>query len=94
MNLIPTIREALGLEVNERFQLLKSDGTPYDLNYRFADNDKLQYFDSDRDCWKSSSPITLGQIVYGNVTVEKLPFKPEEGKIYYYVEFYTGEVST
>lgn len=95
MNLIPVIREALGLEVNEEFQILKNDGTTYTLNYRFADNNKLQWFDSDKDCWKSSSQITLGMIIYGKVTVKKLPFKPNEYEAYYFVNLYfgTAEVS-
>ena len=92
MNLIPVIREALGLKVNEEFQILKNDGTTYALNYRFADNNELQYFDSDKDCWKSSSSITLGRIVYGKVSIKKLPFRPEEGEAYYYVGFYRGDV--
>lgn len=92
MNLIPVIREALGLEVNEEFQILKNDGTTYALTYRFADNNELQWFDSDRDCWKSSSQITLGRIVYGQVAIKKLPFRPEEGELYYLVGFYTGDV--
>lgn len=95
MNLIPVIREALGLKVNEEFQILKNDGTTYALNYRFADNNELQYFDSDIDCWKSSGPITLEKIVYGKVTVKKLPFKPNEYEAYYFVNLYfcTVEVS-
>lgn len=93
MNLIPMIREALGLNIEEEFQLLKSDGTLYNnLKYRFANNDTFQWFDSDRDCWKSSSQITLGRIVYGQVAIKKLPFRPEEGELYYLVGFYTGDV--
>lgn len=92
MNLIPVIREALGLKVNEEFQILKNDGTTYALNYRFADNNKLQWFDSDKDCWKSSSSITLEKIIYGQVAIKKLPFRPEEGELYYLVGFYTGDV--
>lgn len=92
MNLIPVIREALELKENEEFQILKNDGTTYAANYRFADNNELQWFDSDRDCWKSSSQITLGQIVYGKVTVKKLPFKPNEYEAYYFVNLYFGTV--
>lgn len=94
MNLIPTIREALGLKENEEFQILKNDGTTYTVNYRFADNDELQWFDPDTDCWKSSSSITLGRIIYGKVSIKKLPFKPNEGESYYYVGFYSGEANS
>lgn len=47
MNLIPVIRETLGLKIEEEFELLKSDGTLYNnLKYRFANNDTFQWFDS------------------------------------------------
>lgn len=91
MNLIPVIREALGLKVNEEFQILKNDGTTYTVNYRFADNDELQWLDTDTDCWKSSSSITLGMIVYGKVTIKKFPFKPNEGNLYYFIGLDKGD---
>lgn len=92
MNLIPTIREALGLQENEEFQI---DGTMYAANYRFADNNMLQWFDSDTGYWESSHSTTLEKIIYGKVTVKKLPFKPNEYEAYYFVNLYfcTVEVS-
>lgn len=95
MNLIPVIREALELKENEEFQILKNDGTTYALTYRFADNDTLQWFDLYTSCWNVSSPTTLENIVYGKVTVKKLPFKPNEYDAYYFVNLYfcTVEVS-
>lgn len=92
MNLIPVIREALGLQENEEFQILENDGTTYALNYRFADNNELQYFASDIDCWKSSRWATLEKIIYGQVTIKKLPFKPKEYEAYYFVNLYFGTV--
>lgn len=92
MNLIPMIRETLGLEIEEEFQLVKSDGATYNSKYRFADNDKLQWFDPYTGCWNVSSPIMLEKIIYGQVTIKKLPFKPKEGELYYLVGFYTGDV--
>lgn len=96
MNLIPVIRETLGLKIEEEFELLKSDGTLYNNSkYRFADNDTLQWFDSYTGCWKLSRSTTLENIVYGKVTVKKLPFKPNEYEAYYFVNLYfcTVEVS-
>ena len=92
MNLIPMIREALGLEIEEEFQLLKSDGTSYNSKYCFAYNDTLQWFDPGTGCWNSDSPITLQKIIYGQVTIKKQPFKPKEFEFYYYVSLYTGRV--
>lgn len=94
MNLIPVIREALGLEVNEEFQLLKSGGTLYNnLKYRFANNDTFQWFDSGTGCWNSNSLITLEKIVYGKVFIRKLPFKPKESELYYFISLNSGEVA-
>lgn len=89
MNLIPVIRESLGLKENEEFQI---DGTMYAANYRFADNNMLQWFDSDTGCWESSHSTTLEKIIYGQVTIKKLPFKPKDSEFYYYVSLYTGRV--
>lgn len=92
MNLIPMIRETLGLEIEEEFQLVKSDGATYDLKYCFASNDTLQWFDTYTSCWNMSSPTMLEKIIYGQVTIKKLPSKPKEGELYYLVGFYSGDV--
>lgn len=92
MNLIPVIRETLELEIEEEFQLVKSDGATYNSKYRFADNDKLQWFDPYTGCWNVSSPIMLEKIIYGQVTIKKLPFKPNEYEAYYFVNLYFGTV--
>lgn len=91
MNLIPMIRETLGLEIEEEFQLVKSDGTTYDLKYRFASNDMLQWFDTYTGCWNVSSPTMLEKIIYGLATIKKLPFKPKEGKLYYFIDLDNGD---
>lgn len=95
MNLIPMIRETLGLEIEEEFQLLlKSDGATYNSKYRFASNDTLQWFDTYTSCWNTSLPTMLEKIIYGQVTIKKLPFRPEEGELYYLVGFYGDVIGT
>lgn len=91
MNLIPMIRETLGLEIEEEFQLVKSDGTTYDLKYRCASNDMLQWFDTYTGCWNVSSPTMLEKIIYGQVAIKKLPFKPKQNEKYYYVHLFYGK---
>lgn len=91
MNMIPMIRETLGLEIEEEFQLVKSDGTTYDLKYRFASNDMLQWFDTYTSCWNVSSSTTLEKIIYGLVSIKKPPFKPEEGGLYYFISLDNGD---
>lgn len=92
MNMIPMIREALGLEIEEEFQLLlKSDGATYNSKYRFANNDTLQWFDPDAGCWNMSLPTMLEKIIYGQVTIKKLPFKPKVGELYYFISLDNGD---
>lgn len=91
MNLIPMIRETLGLGIEEEFQLVKSDGATYDLKYRFASNDTLQWFDTYTSCWNMSSPTMLEKIIYGQVTIKKLPSKPKEGGLYYFISLENGD---
>ena len=91
MNLIPMIRETLGLEIEEEFQLVKSDGATYDLKYCFASNDTLQWFDTYTSCWNMSSPTMLEKIIYGQVTIKKLPSKPKEGELYYFISLDNGD---
>ena len=92
MNLIPMIRETLGLEIEEEFQLLKSGGISYNSKYRFAYNDTLQWFDPYTGCRNVSSPTMLEKIIYGLATIKKQPFKPKEGEVYYHVGFHSGNV--
>lgn len=91
MNLIPMIRETLRLEIEEEFQLVKSDGATYDLKYRFASNDMLQWFDTYTSCWNVSSPTMLEKIIYGLATIKKLPSKPKEGELYYFISLDNGD---
>lgn len=91
MNLIPMIRETLGLEIEEEFQLVKSDGETYNSKYRFADNDKLQWLGPYTGYWNVSSPTMLEKIIYGQVAIKKLPFKPKEGELYYFISLDNGD---
>ena len=91
MNLIPMIRETLGLEIEEEFQLLKIGGISYNSKYRFAYNDTLQWFDPYTSCWNVSSPTMLEKIIYGQVAIKKLPFRPEEGELYYFISLDNGD---
>ena len=89
MNLIPVIREALGLQENEEFRV--RCGTAYVIGrYRFT-KDRLEHFNVRDDRWEGAAGASsdlFAKLVHGIYEVDKPPFKPEEGEIYYYVGSY------
>lgn len=90
MNLIPTIREALELQENEEFSV--RCGTAYVLGrYRFT-KDRLEHFNVRDNCWEGTSSDLFAKLVHGIYRVDKPPFKPKEGELYYYVNLNIGEV--
>ena len=93
MNLIPVIREALGLKENEEFSV--RCGTAYVLGrYRFT-KDRLEHFNVRDNCWEGTSSDLFAKLVHGIYRVDKPPFKPNEYDAYYFVNLYfcTVEVS-
>lgn len=90
MNLIPVILEALELQENEEFSV--RCGTAYVLGrYRFT-KDRLEHFNVRDNCWEGTSSDLFAKLVHGIYRVDKPPFKPKEGELYYLVGFYTGDV--
>ena len=90
MNLIPVIRERLGLQENEEFRV--RCGTAYVLGrYRFT-KDRLEHFDVRYDCWAGATSDLFAKLVHGIYEVDKPPFKPKEAEVYYYVGLYNGEI--
>lgn len=89
MNLIPVIREALGLQENEEFKIKVDDSLHMGCDYRFT-NCQLQ--EKDGGCWECSSNVVLGMLVAGQCEIIKLPFKPKEGEDYYFIDVSTGYV--
>lgn len=91
MNLIPVIREALGLQENEEFKIKDEKGVTIYYKYRFT-NDDMQV--NIRGYWESSTNEMIGMLVTGQSEAVKLPFKPKEGETYYYVSLYYGATAT
>lgn len=89
MNLIPVIREALGLEVNEEFNLKNDRNVVFPDKFRFTDS-TLQIKEGER--WFEASSMMFKLFFKGEYEVVKLPFRPKEGELYYLVGFYTGDV--
>lgn len=89
MNLIPVIREALGLQENEEFNLINPNEGPFPEHFRFTSNSLQIHYPQG---WEEAHDMTLRALLRGDLKVAKLPFRPEEGELYYLVGFYTGDV--
>ena len=89
MNLIPVIREALGLQVNEEFNLINPNEGPFPEHFRFTSNILQIHYPQG---WEEAHGMILRELLRGDLKVAKLLFKPKEGEAYYYVGFYSGDV--
>lgn len=89
MNLIPMIREALGLKENEEFNLKNERNVVLPDKFRFTDR-TFQIEENER--WIEAESLMLKLLLKGECEVVKLPFKPKEGELYYYVNLNIGEV--
>ena len=89
MNLIPTIREALGLQEHEEFNLINPQQSVISRAFRFTSNSLQIHYPQG---WEEAHDMTLRALLRGDLKVVKLPFKPKEDEFYYYVGFYSGDV--
>lgn len=90
MNLIPVIREALGLQENEEFNLINPNEVPFPEHFRFTSNSLQIHYPQG---WEEAHGMTLRALLRGDLKVVKLPFKPKEGEWYYCVGLHNGHVS-
>lgn len=88
MNLIPMIREALGLQEKEEFNLINSNGVPFPEHFRFASYSLQIHYPQG---WEEAHYMTLKALLRGDLKVAKLPFKPEEGELYYFISLNDGD---
>lgn len=79
---IETIAKMLGVELNEKFNMVFKDGSlSINSPYKFTEQG---LFDKDND----NSIDDIGYLMIGDCTIEKLPWKPKNGDEYYYVELW------
>ena len=88
MNLIPVIREALGLQENEEFNLKNDRNVVFPDKFRFTDS-TLQIKEGER--WVEAHSMMFKLLFKGEYEVAKLPFKPKEGELYYFISLDNGE---
>lgn len=89
MNLIPVIREALGLQENEEFNLINANEVPFQERFRFASYTLQIHYP---EGWEEANGMTLKALLRGDLKVVKLPWKPKESEAYNYVNLYNGEI--
>ena len=89
MNLIPVIREALGLQEHEEFNLKNDRNVVFPDKFRFTDS-TLQIKEGER--WVESHSMMFKLLLKGECEVVKQPFKPNEYDAYYFVNLYFGTV--
>ena len=75
MNYMPKVLEILGVEVGELFNIYGSAMNPHMFDEEFNLIDKEYYTKNER----------IRTILNGTTTIEKLPWKPKEDDIYYFV---------
>ena len=84
MKLIPKICEMLGVEVGEEFKVTRYAN----VVFRF-DETSLQFFATLNNDWREVSDELYKMIMKGDTEVKRLPFKPKEHELYWYV--YVGD---
>jgi hypothetical protein len=83
-NKMVEVAKLLGVEVGEVFQV---DGDPSlkDCVFRFSDNDlQVSAPIGDKDTWIVANDNRLLGLLYGNLSIRKLPWKPAIGDRYCY----------
>ena len=78
-NKMVEVAKLLGVEVGEVFQV---DGDPSlkDCVFRFSDNDlQVSAPIGDKDTWIVANDNRLLGLLYGNLSIRKLPWKPAIG---------------
>ena len=79
MNYYKQVAEMLGVELNEEFSLKHKDGELLSKKYRISPFAGLLLKNGDE--WHQSGYI--GEIISGNLTIVKLPWKPKDDEFYY-----------
>ena len=90
MNLIPMIREQLGLDENEEFKIKYYTNEISGNRFRFTKKKLEEHFDN--GWFETRSLSNLNGLIHNEYFVVKLPFKPNENETYYFVHLENGDV--
>ena len=89
MNLIPVIRESLGLQEHEEFNLINPNEGAFPEYFRFTSNSLQIHYPQG---WEEAHGVFLRELLRGDLKVAKLSFKPKENETYYFVYLSDGDV--
>ena len=81
-NYIAEVAKMLGVEIGENFKIIDCFGNKSSDAYYFTDTDLMINY---RYSSRAESSI-LYNLIVGNYTIERKPWKPERGETYWYVE--------
>ena len=95
MNYYKQFAEMFGLELEQEFSLIKSDGEKVDDDLYKITEDGIYYQSVSHSAWWAESAETLGLLLMGDIKAVPKPWKPKEGKEYwYYSEAWKQGIST
>lgn len=84
MNYYKQFAEMLGLELEQEFVLIDDDGNRKNKYiYKFTE-DGVLYKSPTFTNWSVNSLVTIGSLLNGDVKAVPKPWKPKEGKEYWY----------
>ena len=84
MNYWKQFAAMLGLELEEEFSLIKSDGTKVNNDFYKISRDGLFYKKGKNDVWLSEPSTTLSSLLQGSYKVVHKPWKPKNGEMYWH----------
>ena len=92
MNYYKQFAEMFGLELEEEFILVNSDGTKVDNDLYIIREDGLFYKKRKDGVWLSEPSTTLSSLLQGLCKVVPKPWKPKKGEAYWHYSEVCGEV--
>ena len=81
-NHMPDVARLLGVELEEEFNIDSRGKTIYKLT------EKGLFALSILNGWEKYEDFLLAALLYGELTIKKLPWKPKQNGLYYYVRWY------
>lgn len=79
-NYIPEVAKMLGVEIGEEFDVLFENGLDAEYNpYKFTDTEMV-------DCDGDESSFTMLDLLTGEYTLQKRPWRPKDDNEYWFVE--------
>ena len=86
MNYYKQIAEMLGVELGEEFKVSITEA----FVYKITENGLRRRYHTDLK-WVESPPFTLTNLLRGDYSIVKLPWKPKEGEIYWFYAIFNEQ---